>query len=223
MTAVIVGTADRPVPQSAGRELNGTGRVLKKLFKLVTVSALLAGCYLGYVRAFAIVVGRLTAARKVDDIRFVERPSRSKEGAIALARESFGPDHWTANSELQLRYYNTERGFWMYSQSDQRVIEEDGVRYDGKRIKLKPAAIIWRARDGSSTKTVTSDEAIIDFNQPLSFNVKPDGEPLVVKYARLLGNVMIRDDRGTPARTVRRPGDRPAHLCRLRRQQAANP
>src|SRR5208283_5204607 len=39
--------------------------------------------------------------------------------------------------------------------------------------------------------------AIIDFNQPLSFNAKPDAEPIVVKHARLERNVMIRDDRGT--------------------------
>ena len=85
----------------------------------------------------------------------------------------------------------------MYSQHDDRVIEEDGIRYDGKRIRLKPAAIIWRAKDGSSTKTVTSEEAIIDLNQPLSFNSKPDAGPIIVKHARLKRNVMIRDDRGT--------------------------
>ena len=85
----------------------------------------------------------------------------------------------------------------MYSQHDDRVIEEDGVRYDGKRIRLKPAAIIWRAKDGRSTKTVTAEEAIVDLNQPLSFNAKPGSEPIIVKHARLERNVMIRDDRGT--------------------------
>ena len=87
----------------------------------------------------------------------------------------------------------------MYSQQDERIIEEDGVRYDGKRIRLTPAAIIWQTKDGSSTKTVTAEVATIDFNQPLSFNVKPNSEPIVVKYARLERNVMIRDDKGTPA------------------------
>jgi hypothetical protein len=172
--------------------------VLKKILKLVTTFALLLGIYLGYVRSFAVVVSRLTAARKVDDLGFVLHDSRSKKEAILRAREAFGPGHWTAKDDLQLRYYNSERGFWMYSQRDQRIIEEDGVRYDGKRIKLRPAAIIWRAKDGSSTKTVTADEAIIDFNQSLSFNIKPDSEPIVVKFAKLEGNVMIRDDRGTP-------------------------
>ena len=171
--------------------------MLRKLLKLVTMLTLLAGCYLGYVRAFTVVMSHLTAARKVDDIPFIVKDSKSKQEAILHARESFGPKHWTADDDLQLRYYNSERGFWMYSQHDDRVIEEDGVRYDGKRIKLRPAAIIWRAKDGSSTKTVTAEEAIIDLNQPLSFNAKPDAEPIVVKHARLERNVMIRDDRGT--------------------------
>ena len=175
----------------------GSELLLKKFSKLVMMLALLSGCYLGYVRAFSMVVSHLTASRKVDTIPFTVKPSRSKREAILRARESFGPKHWTAEDELQLRYYNSERGFWMYSQHDDRVIEEDGVRYDGKRIRLKPAAIIWRAKDGSSTKTVTSEEAIIDLNQPLSFNAKPDSDPIVVKHARLERNVMIRDDRGT--------------------------
>ncbi|HMF37323.1 MAG TPA: hypothetical protein VKF17_11810, partial [Isosphaeraceae bacterium] len=166
--------------------------MLRKLLKLVTMLTLLAGCYLGYVRAFTVVMAQLTAARKVDDIPFIVKDSKSKQEAILHARESFGPKHWTADDDLQLRYYNSERGFWMYSQHDDRIIEEDGVRYDGKRIRLRPAAIIWRAKDGSSTKTVTAEEAIIDFNQPLSFNAKPDAEPIVVKHARLERNVMIR-------------------------------
>ncbi|MBV8312188.1 MAG: hypothetical protein JO344_17545, partial [Planctomycetaceae bacterium] len=171
--------------------------MLRKLLKLVTMLTLLAGCYLGYVRAFTAVMSHLTAARKVDDIPFTLKDSKSKQEAVLRARESFGPKHWTADDNLELRYYNTERGFWMYSQKYDRVMEEDGVRYDGKRIKLRPAAIISRAKDGSSTKTVTAEEAIIDLNQPLSFNAKPDAEPIVVKHARLERNVMIRDDRGT--------------------------
>ncbi len=171
--------------------------MLKKLLKLVMMFSLLLGCYIGYVRAFTVIVTRLTAARKVEEIPFTVKPSRSQEEAILRARESFGPKHWTADGDLQLRYYNSERGFWMYSQDDNRVIEEDGIRYDGKRIRLKPAAIIWRTKDGSSTKTITSEEAIIDLNQPLSFNAKPDSAPIIVKHARLERNVMIRDDRGT--------------------------
>ncbi len=171
--------------------------MLRKILKLVMMFALLLGCYLGYARTFSMVVNRLTTARKVTETPFKVKDSRSKKEAILRAREQFGDDHWTAVDELQLRYYNSERGFWMYSQHDDRVIEEDGIRYDGKRIRLKPAAIIWRAKDGSSSKTVTAEEAVIDLNQPLSFNSKPDAGPIIVKHARLERNVMIRDDRGT--------------------------
>ena len=127
-----------------------------------------------------------------------DHDSKHKKEAIRYAREAFGPDHWTAADDLQFRYYNPDRGFWMYSKNYKRPLEEDGVKYDGKRLRLRPAAIIWRARDGSSTKTVTAEEAIIDFNQALGFQTKPDAEPMVVKFARLERNVMIRDDRGTP-------------------------
>ena len=126
--------------------------MLRKLLKLVTVLTLLVGCYLGYVRAFTVVVTHLTAARKVDDVPFIVHDSKSKQEAILHAREAFGPKHWTADDDLQLRYYNSERGFWMYSQNDERVIEEDGVRYDGKRIKLRPAAIIWSARTAAAPR-----------------------------------------------------------------------
>ncbi|MBV8486655.1 MAG: hypothetical protein JO161_00115 [Planctomycetaceae bacterium] len=171
--------------------------MVKKLVKMITVLALLLGCYLGYVRAFSMVVTRLSAARKLENIAFTAQDSKSKKEAALRAREVFGPDHWAAQDDLSERYYNSERGFWMYSQKDERIIEQDGVRYDGKRIILTPIAIIWGSRDGKSTKTVTADEGIVDFNQPFMLNMKPDAEPLVVKYAQLIGNVMIRDDHGT--------------------------
>jgi hypothetical protein len=191
---------DKRIPaRNDGWRRYGNGLLVKRFLKMVTVLGILAGCYLGYVRAFTVLVSRLTAVRKVDDTGFTVRDSNSKKEAMLRALEAFGPRHWTADDDLQLRYYNAERGFWMFSQHNERIIEEDGVRYDGKRIKLRPAAIIWRARDGSSTKTMTAEEAIIDFNQPFSINLKPDAEPMVVKFARLERNVMIRDDRGTPA------------------------
>jgi len=172
--------------------------VLRRLLKLATVFTILLGCYLGYVRAFSLFVAHLGAARRVTELNFNVRDSQSKREAVERASEAFGRGHWTAADDLQLRYFNPERGFWMYSKNYQRVLEEDGVRYDGRRLKLSPAAIIWKSRDGSGTKTVTSDEAIIDFNHPLGFNINPDSDPIVVRFARLVNNVVIRDDRGTP-------------------------
>ena len=75
------------------------------------------------------------------------------------------------------------------SRSVTNSVEENGVRYDGKRIRLKPFLVISTSRDGKNTKTITSDVAVIDLNQPLGFNVGPDGEPLKVKHVHLEPNV----------------------------------
>ena len=72
------------------------------------------------------------------------------------------------------------------------------MRYDGKRIRLKPFALISKSRDGKNTKTITSDVAVFDLNEPLSFNPNPEREPLKIKHAHLEPNVWIRDDKGTP-------------------------
>ena len=77
--------------------------------------------------------------------------------------------------------------------------EENGVHYDGKRIKLRPFALITKSRDGKNTKTITADLAIFDLNEPLGFNSNPNGEPLKVNHARLEQNVLVRDDKSTPA------------------------
>ena len=73
------------------------------------------------------------------------------------------------------------------------------MRYDGKRMRLTPFALIMKSSDGKNTKTITSDRAVFDLNEPLSFNVNPDGEPLKIKHAHLEPNVEIRDDKGTPS------------------------
>ena len=80
----------------------------------------------------------------------------------------------------------------------EQVDEENGVRYDGKRIRLKPFLMISTSRDGKKTNTITSDVAIIDLNQPLGFIAGPDEEPLKVKHVHLEPNVLVRDNKGTP-------------------------
>ena len=108
--------------------------MLKKIFKAVTAFILLVGCYFGYVRAFAVVVEQFRATRKIDGNAFVRIDSRSMREAIELAKVHFGDDHWSAAEDLMFRYYNSERGFWMYAKEVVRVIEQDGVKYDGKRV-----------------------------------------------------------------------------------------
>ena len=53
--------------------------MLKKIFKAVTAFILLVGCYLGYVRAFAVVVEQFRASRRID-INAFAAPNRSPSG-----------------------------------------------------------------------------------------------------------------------------------------------
>jgi hypothetical protein len=171
--------------------------VFKKIFKAVTASILLLGCYLGYVRAFAVVVEQFRATRRIDMNAFVRSHSKSKREAIDLARSHFGPHHWSADEELMFRYYNSEQGFWMYAKEVVRVVEQDGVRYDGKRVTMAPFALIWLSPDGKSAKTILSDRAVFDLNEPLSMNLNPGGNALKIKHAWIQENVLIRDNHGT--------------------------
>ncbi|MFI5455416.1 MAG: hypothetical protein ACHRXM_08180 [Isosphaerales bacterium] len=172
--------------------------MLKKILKAVTMFTLLVGCYFGYVRVFAVLVEQFRATRRPDKIMFRVKDSKSKKESIVYARDAFGRGHWSAAEDLAFRYYNAERGFWMYAQEWERVVEENGVRYDGKRMRLRPFALIMKSRDGKNTKTVTADVAIFDLNEPLSFNVSAEGEPLKIKHAHLEPNVEVRDDKSTP-------------------------
>jgi hypothetical protein len=172
--------------------------VLKKLFKALTTLTLLVGCYFGYVRIFAIVVEQLKAIKRTDNFIFAIHDSKSKQESIRYAKEACGENHWAADEDLGYRYYNAERGYWIYAKEYKRIVEENGVRYDGKRIRLTPFLLITKSRDGKNTKTITSDRAIFDLSEPLGFNVSAGGEPLKIKHAHLEPNVVVTDDKGTP-------------------------
>jgi len=38
-----------------------------------------------------------------------------------------------------------------------RVADQDGVKYEGKRVTMAPFALIWLSADGKSAKTVLSE------------------------------------------------------------------
>ncbi len=106
--------------------------------------------------------------------------------------------HWSTRSDLNFRYYSAERGYWMYAQVMEQIQEENGVRYDGRRIRLMPFLGISVSRDGRKSQTISSDVAVIDLNQALGFSTGPEGEALKVKHVRLEPNVLIHDNKGTP-------------------------
>ena len=173
--------------------------MLKKIFKAVTAFTILVGCYLGYVHVFAVAVRQWTITLAPSERIELPPPrdSHSKLEAIAHAAAVMGKDHWSAAKDLAFRYYNAERGYWMYAKEYEQINEENGVRYDGKRIRLKPFLVISTSHDGKNTKTIMSDVAILDMNQSPGFTVSPDGEALKVLHVHLEPNVQIRDDKGT--------------------------
>ena len=172
--------------------------MLKKLFKAVTTLTLLVGCYFGYVHVFAIVVEQFKASQAHRQRHVRRSRLEFKAGVDRLCQGRIRAGSLGRDDDLAYRYYNAERGYWIYAKECEQIVEENGVRYDGKRMRLKPFALITKSRDGKNTKTITSDVAVFDLNEPLSFNVNPDGEPLKIKHAHLEPNVRIRDDKGTP-------------------------
>jgi hypothetical protein len=180
-------------------ECNWISFVLKKIFKAVTVFCLLVGCYFGYVQVFAIVVHQMTSVRrtKEPDV-WIRHDSDSMRASIRLAKTVMPPGDWSTRDDLNFRYYSAERGYYMYAQEIEQIQEENGVRYDGKRLRLKPFLAIMTSRDGRKIQTITSDRAIIDLNQALGFNANAEGETLKVKHVRLEPNVVIHDNKGTP-------------------------
>ena len=172
--------------------------MFKKLLKAGMTFALLLGCYVVYVHAFDIAVQQLRTYRTKDKGGFTYKPSRSKVQAIALARTALGDRHWSVTNDQPWAYYNYERGFWMYALEVEEIQEENGVRYDGKRIKMKPFAMIARSSDGKTTQTLTADKATMDMNQPVGLSSKQGSEATKILHAEIEGDVRIRDDRGTP-------------------------
>ncbi|SIO36055.1 RNA polymerase sigma factor, sigma-70 family [Singulisphaera sp. GP187] len=118
-------------------------------------------------------------------------PKRSKSQieASELAAKAFGPTHWSANPALPVRYSSHKRGYWMYAQEYERL-------NDGKQLRLRPVAIVRKSRNGEALKTVTSDEAIVDLDQPLGVASK-SGVALKIRHVRFEGNVRFNIGRET--------------------------
>lgn len=162
--------------------------MFKKTLRVATVLTLVFGCYMGYVRGFALVVKSLEANQKGSSVAFVKRKSKSKLESIARAKKSFGDDHWTSEDRADC-YIG--RDFMLYFKSH----KQPGEKYDGKRMILNPIAVIMQADGGKSSITVTAEEGVFDCNQRPGLGGK---DPLKVLHASLRQNVILRHDRGTP-------------------------
>ena len=172
--------------------------MLKTLLKLGTTLALVYAGYLGYVRAFEMALGQLRAGQSEGTLMFAARTTQSRIEARKVAIRMFGPKHWTSTDELPYAYYNSQRGFWMYWQDYEEVQEQDGVKYDGKRVIMSPFVIIGKGSGSKGLRALTCDRATLDLNQPTGINTKQSSGGIKVEHALLEGNVWIRDDHGTP-------------------------
>ncbi|WP_406697962.1 hypothetical protein V5E97_03815 [Singulisphaera sp. Ch08] len=167
--------------------------MFKKTLQVVTTFGVLLAAYAGYVRIFAIVAAGVgpTTQRSVP---WQRRESTTQQEATRTAERAFGPKHWSANPALPVRYYNHERGYWMYAEQYERLNE-------GKQLRLRRFAIVMKSRNSQALKTATSNEAIVDLDQALGVK-RSAGTPMKVVHARMEGNVQLRDDKGTPHSTI---------------------
>lgn len=167
------------------------GFVFKKALQVVATFGLLLASYAGYDRVFALVATQIQSAQVQPVTPLEERKPKTLLEAIELAVRAFGADHWSTNpSKEMFRFYNAERGYWMYAKKYER-------EKDGKLLIFSPFALIWVSRDGKDLKTATSDKAYVLLDQPFDLMVKPGGGEMRVVNARLEGNVRLRDDKGT--------------------------
>jgi polysaccharide biosynthesis/export protein len=111
--------------------------------------------------------------------------SKPVQATVELFRQSFPEGHWTAREDVKLRYHDAARGLALCGQAYD-------VTDGGRRVHMKPFAMIWTSRDGKVRKTLTADQAVFDLARPFgSFGA--DMEILRPTQVRMSGRVEIRD------------------------------
>ncbi len=162
--------------------------MLKKLIRSTIAFACLTAGFLAYAQGFALVESWVPEPPRAPEAVTRRVESRSEQDARALALKAFGPAHWCIKANYL--YYDSHRGYWIYT--------NDYVREDnGKRLILEPFALIWRGKEGGPMSTLTGEKAVVEFS------AAPDlvrgGDEARVVHASIERNVLIRDDKGTPA------------------------
>ena len=178
-------------------------RVIRKLLQILMTVALLAGASQAYRVGFAQVEYwlRPPAPIVVDSTKENHGPATISKSAIEarqLAAKAFGENHWSAHQDLKIRFYDAQRGFWIYAQN------YDSKAQSGSQIRFWAVVFIWRGerseKEPQNQKLIFGggDEAIIEMSQPITV-IKPGSEPPKIVKATLKGSVTIRDDKGTPS------------------------
>lgn len=163
--------------------------MIKKAALIVCTFGVLVGAHLAYTQAFG-YLARYLAVEHEDALEFLQPESASLVRSKELARQMFGPESWMAR-DIKLTYYDASRGSFMYAQ-------EYELKSNGTQMVISPFALVAEAKDRQGHKTVTSERAILTFNQPYSLMPsKGPKEATRVVHAELIGDVRIRDDKGT--------------------------
>ncbi len=168
--------------------------MLKKAFRVTTAFALLVAGYAAYAQVFVQVAQRYGPTKEIVGVGPTIKISPTGEKARKLAIRARGPNHWSTDPDLPIRIYNADRSFWMYAPSYKRL---EG----GKVLEFSPCLMISESRDGKSLKTIEGNLARVELDRPFGL-VAPSGDAsggsMKVVRARLEGDVIIRDDKGTP-------------------------
>ena len=169
------------------------GAVFKSLVRTLTTCGLLVAAYLGYVRAFAVVVDRVGAPAGIPVLLESLEGSESVLEARRLAILANGPGHWSQNALIT--HVDRKQGFYIYA-------NDYDFDDDYRVVVLKPLLVIWRNRDGRAIKTLSAEEAELVFSKPLGFARPSDeddgGGDAHVISAIVKRDIRIRDDKGTP-------------------------
>lgn len=132
-------------------------------------------------------------AAALEQIKSEPQPTPKQIEAVELATKAFGPTHWSADKALPVRYYNHERGYWMYAKEHERL-------NDGKQLRLKPFAVVLKSRNDQALMSASSDEAIVDLDQPFGMG-NQSGTAMKITHVRLVGDVRFNAGQGTPDST----------------------
>ncbi|HEU5117112.1 MAG TPA: hypothetical protein VFT74_10645, partial [Isosphaeraceae bacterium] len=161
---------------------------MKKLIRSAITFACLSVGYLAYAQGFAVIEGLIPSPPRAREIVTRHIESRSEQDARSLAKDTYGPSHWTTRANYL--YYDSHRGYYIYT--------NDYVRKDnGKLLILEPFALIWKSKDGGPVSTITGEKADVQFSS--APDLVRGGDEARVVHASIERNVVIRDDKGTPA------------------------
>ncbi len=164
--------------------------MLKKAFRVTFAFGLFVAGYAAYAQVFALVARKYQTAGP-HWTKHTEPETAVK--AKKLAERAKGKDHWSADKDLEIRIYNSERKFWMYAPTYKRL---EG----GKVLEFAACLIISESNDGKSLKTIESNNARVELDRAFGVVPQPGDPPsgsMKVIRARLEGDIVIRDDKGT--------------------------